>query len=73
MQVFVGLLLLAGGLTAIVEALPLTHRLIRVMPQWAFTRGDVDRLASTTFLMAFVGILAAMAGAAIVALAVMTH
>jgi hypothetical protein len=67
------MLLLVAGLAALTSALPVTHRIARLMPQWAFSRGDVERLGSTTFLTAFVGLLAAVAGAAILLLAVVHH
>ncbi len=72
MQVFIGLLLLVGGLIAVASALPLTHHLARLMPQWSFSRGDIERLASTTFLTAFLGLLAALSGAMILLLAVVS-
>ena len=65
MEVVVGMLFLVAGLAGVAAALPLTHRLARVMPQWAFSRGDVERLASTTFLTAFIGFLGAAVGAAL--------
>lgn len=73
MQIVMGTLLLVAGLAAMISALPLTHRIARVMPQWAFSRGDVERLASTTFLTAFIGLLGAIAGAALLLLAVVQH
>ena len=54
------------GLAAVVLALPVTHALAQRMPQWTFSRGDVDRLGSTTFLMASVGLLLVCAGIALV-------
>ena len=69
MSVAVGMLFLVAGLAAVGAALPLTHRLARVMPQWAFSRGDVERLASTTFLIAFVGLLGVVTGVALLFLA----
>jgi len=73
MEVVVGVLLLAAGLAAVTAALPLTHRLARVMPQWVFSRGDVEQLASTAFLTAFIGLLGAAAGAALLLLAFVQH
>ena len=73
MKVVVGMLFLVAGLASVAAALPLTHRLARVMPQWAFSRGDVDRLASTTFLAAFIGLLGAAVGAALLLLALVQH
>lgn len=70
MSALVGTLFLVGGLAAVAIALPWTHRLVRVMPQWAFSRGDVERLASTTFLAAFVGLLVAVTGVALLLLAI---
>ena len=66
MAMIVGIVLLVAGVAAVVAALPLTHQLARVMPQWAFSRGDVERLGSTTFLVAFIGLLGALAGVALV-------
>jgi hypothetical protein len=40
------------------------------MPQWVFSRGDVERLASTTFLTAFVGLLGVVTGVALLLLAI---
>ena len=65
MTAVVGAVLVVAGLAAVIAALPLTHRLARVMPQWAFSRGDVERLGSTTFLIAFIGLLSALAGVAL--------
>ena len=65
MTVILGVVLVVAGLAAVVAALPLTHRMARVMPQWAFSRGDVERLGSTTFLVAFIGLLSAVAGVAL--------
>jgi len=70
MKVVIGMLFLVAGLTAVAAALPLTHHLARVMPQWAFSRGDVERLASTTFLTAFIGLLGVVTGVALLLLAV---
>jgi len=69
-SVVVGMLFLVAGLAAVVAALPLTHRLARVMPQWAFSRGDVERLASTTFIAAFIGLLCAVVGLAMLLMVV---
>jgi hypothetical protein len=69
LELFLGLLLVAIGIGAVASALPITHRLVRLMPQWTFTRGDVDRLGSTTFLTASIGLLAVMSGIALVLLA----
>ena len=65
MTAVVGAVPAVAGLAAVIAALPLTHRLARVMPQWAFSRGDVERLGSTTFLIAFIGLLSALAGVAL--------
>ena len=70
MKVVIGMLFLVAGLTAVAAALPLTHHLARVMPQWAFSRGDVERLASTTFLTVFIGLLGVVTGVALLLLAV---
>ena len=65
MTAVAGAVLVVTGLAAVIAALPLTHRLARVMPQWVFGRGDVERLGSTTFLIAFIGLLSALAGVAL--------
>ena len=65
MTAILGVVLVVAGLAAVIAALPLTHRMARVMPQWAFSRGDVERLGSTTFLVAFIGLLSAVAGVAL--------
>jgi uncharacterized membrane protein HdeD (DUF308 family) len=70
MRVVVGVLFVVAGLAAVAAALPLTHRLVRVMPQWALSRGDVERLASTTFLVSFIGLLSVVTGVALLLLAV---
>jgi len=57
-----GMLLLFSGLAVTVSALPLTHRLARVLPDWTLDRGRVEQLASTTFLTAFIGLLMAVTG-----------
>jgi len=62
MQLIFGVLLLLAGLTVTASALPLTHRFARVLPQWTLSRGQVDQLASTTFLTAFIGLLMAVTG-----------
>ena len=73
MEVVVGTLFPVAGSAAATAALPLTHRLARVMPQWVLSRGDVERLASTTFLTAFIGLLGAAVGAALLLLALVQH
>lgn len=65
MAVVVGIILTIVGVALATNALDLTHHVARVWPR-PFGRGDVDRLASTTFLMRFVGLLVALAGAAMV-------
>ena len=62
MQLVFGILLLVAGLTATASALPLTHRFARVLPDWTLSRGQVDQLASTTFLTAFIGLLMTVTG-----------
>lgn len=69
MQLFLGILLIAAGVGAVASALPITHKLVRIVPQWTFTRGDIDRLGSTTFLIASIGLLAVASGIALVLLA----
>ena len=71
MQLFLGILLIAVGVGAVASALPITHKLARMMPQWTLTRGDVDRLGSTTFLTASIGLLAATSGVALVLLSLL--
>ena len=71
MELFLGLLLISVGVGAVASALPITHRLVRMMPQWTFTRGDIDRLGSTTFLTASIGLLAVISGIALVLLALL--
>lgn len=58
----IGILALVLGLTMIAIALPITHRLVRLIPQWSFSRGDVERIGSTTFAMVLVGCLIAISG-----------
>ena len=62
---WVGLLFVVAGVVAVSSALPLTHALASRLPQWTLTRGDVDRLGSTTFLVASIGLLAVFAGIAL--------
>ena len=62
MQLVFGILLLVAGLTVTALALPLTHRFARVLPDWTLSRGQVDQLASTTFLTAFIGLLMTVTG-----------
>ena len=69
MGLFPGLPLVALGVGAVASALPITHKLVRMMPQWTLTRRDVERLGSTTFLTASIGLLAVMSGIALVLLA----
>ena len=71
MQLILGILLIAVGVGAVASALPITHKLARIMPQWTFTRGDVERLGSTTFLTASIGLLAATSGVALVLLSLL--
>ena len=62
MQLIFGILLLFVGLIVTASALPLTHRVARMLPDWVLSRGQVDQLASTTFLTAFIGLLMAVTG-----------
>lgn len=62
MAIVAGIALLVSGLTLVALALPVTHRLVRLLPQERFSRGDIDLLGSSTFLMAFIGLLTAIAG-----------
>jgi len=68
MQQFLGILLIVVGVGAVASALPITQRLARMMPQWTFNRGDIDRSGSTTFLTAWIGLLAVASGIALVLL-----
>ena len=60
------MVLVAAGLVAVVSSLPVTNALAERLPQWTLTRGDVERLGSTTFLIATVGLLMTCAGIALV-------
>ncbi len=71
MQLVLGTLLLVAGLAVTASALPLTHRLARLLPDWILSRGRVEQLASTTFLTAFIGLLIAVTGAMMVLFAVL--
>lgn len=62
MQLVLGILLILAGLAVTTSALPLTHRLARVLPDRTFSRGQVEQLASTTFLTAFIGMLMIVTG-----------
>ena len=63
---WLGAALIVVGVIGVASAIPVTDVLARRMPQWRFTRGDVERLGSTTFLVASVGILLMCAGAALI-------
>ncbi len=71
MQLIFGMLLLLAGLAVTASALPLTHRLARLLPDWTLGRGQVEQLASTTFLTAFIGLLMAVTGLMMVAFEVL--
>lgn len=71
MQLIFGILLLLAGFTVTASALPLTHRFARVLPDWVLSRGQVDQLASTTFLTAFIGLLMAVTGVGMILVAVL--
>ena len=71
MQLILGMLLLIAGLVVTASALPLTHRFARVLPDWSLSRGQVDQLASTTFLTAFIGLLMTVTGAVTMLIAVL--
>jgi len=73
MQLFFGILLTGIGVGAVFSALPITHRLARMMPQWTLTRGDIEQLGSTTFLTASIGLLATASGIALVMLALLSN
>jgi hypothetical protein len=68
MHLIFGLLLLLA-LTA--SALPLTHRFAGLLPDWTLSRDQVDQLASSTFLTAFVGLLMTVTGVAMVLVTVL--
>ena len=73
MQLILGMLLLIAGLVVTASALPLTHRFARVLPDWSLSRGQVDQLASTTFLTAFIGLLMAVTGLMMVVVKVLPN
>lgn len=58
----IGVIALVAGVALIALALPITHRLVRLIPQSTLSRGDVDRLGSTTFATVLLGCLVASAG-----------
>jgi len=62
MTIVAGIALLTSGLVLVALALPITHRLARMLPQERLSRGDVDLLGSSTFLMASVGLMMAITG-----------
>jgi uncharacterized membrane protein HdeD (DUF308 family) len=71
-SVVVGIVFVVAGIGFVVSALPITHHLARLLPQWTMTRGDVDRLGSTTFLTASIGMLMTVAGVALILFAIVT-
>lgn len=71
MQLLFGMLFLLAGLAVTASALPLTHRFARVLPEWTLSRGQVDQLASTTFLTAFIGLLMTVTGVMMTLVAVL--
>lgn len=62
MSAMAGIALVVTGLLLVSFALPVTHRLARLLPQERLTRGDVELLGSSTFLMASVGLMMAITG-----------
>ncbi len=62
----VGVVFVVVGVGLVAAALPITHRIARVLPQWTMSRGDVERLGSTTFLTGSIGMLMAVAGMAMI-------
>ena len=58
----IGAMALVAGVVLILSALPITHRLVRLIPQWTLSRGDVERIGSTTFATVLLGCLLATAG-----------
>ncbi len=62
----VGGVLLAAGLVAATNSLGIVKRAVRVWPR-QLTERDGESVASTEFLVRFVGLMAAMAGAALIA------
>ena len=69
----VGIVFSVVGVALVIGALPITHRVARVLPQWRLSRGDVDRLASTTFLTATIGLLMAITGVVLIAMSFVTE
>jgi uncharacterized membrane protein HdeD (DUF308 family) len=67
-----GVVFVVAGIGFVVSALPLTRHLARLLPQWTMTRGDIDRLGSTTFLTASIGMLMTVAGIAMILAAIVT-
>lgn len=65
-SVLAGISLLVTGLLLVSLALPATHRLVRLLRQERLTRGDIDLLGSSTFLMASVGLMMAITGLVVV-------
>lgn len=62
----VGIVFVVGGITLVIGALPITHHLARMLPQWSLSRGDVDRLGSTTFLTSTIGLLMTITGVVLI-------
>jgi hypothetical protein len=62
MQLTLGTLLMLTGFVVTASALPLTYRVDRFLPDWALSRGQVNQLASATFLTACIGLLMTTTG-----------
>jgi hypothetical protein len=58
----IGVAAVVAGVLLVFSALPITHRLVRMIPQWTLTRGDIERVGSTTFATVLLGCFVATAG-----------
>jgi hypothetical protein len=65
MELIVGIVLVVVGVAVAGNALGLIDRAARLWPR-PYTQGDVANFASSSFLVRFVGLLAAAAGIALV-------
>jgi hypothetical protein len=64
----VGILLVAGGLAGVTNALGLVERVARIWPR-EYRRGDAGLFASSSFLIRFVSLMVLVSGLAVVWLA----
>ncbi len=62
MQLFLGMPLLIADSVVTGSTSPLTHPYARVSRDWTLSRVQVDHVASTTFLTAFIGLLMVVVG-----------